>query len=164
VKALHEVLTFERFGLVPLTQFDMKIATHKELEEANDKMNSLFREIEARVSTFDLKIAETHPDPKAESWFAETWLSCLKDTQNKWLEFRKSHCEFDTYLNRGGTIHSLFFRKGINEADSATHCRAGGVVEGRLGAPRKLLKVNLVYMASSFGPNLTDRKSAPPTG
>jgi hypothetical protein len=31
-KALHEILTFERFGRVPLTQTDMNIAAGRDLQ------------------------------------------------------------------------------------------------------------------------------------
>jgi hypothetical protein len=41
---LHEVLTIEKFGLVPPTQTDMNIAAGKDLTGAEEKMASLLSE------------------------------------------------------------------------------------------------------------------------
>jgi uncharacterized protein YecT (DUF1311 family) len=114
-KALHEVLTFERFGLVPLTQTEMNIAANEDLKKTQDKMNALFSEIEARVTAADAKFAGRREGKKEDNW-----LSCLKDAQEQWLSYRNSHCEFNTYLNRGGTILSLLW---ASEANRLTQLR-----------------------------------------
>jgi uncharacterized protein YecT (DUF1311 family) len=49
----------------------------------------------------DLKLAKNDTD---------TWLAHLNDAQGKWLAYRDAHCEFHTYLNRGGTIQPLVWR------------------------------------------------------
>ena len=114
-KALHEVLTFERFGLVPLTQTDMNIAANEELKKTEDKMNRLFSQIEAKVRDTEAKYSTAEVTKKDDSW-----LACLKDAQEKWLLYRKAHCDFHTYLNRGGTIRPLLW---AGEASRLTEVR-----------------------------------------
>jgi uncharacterized protein YecT (DUF1311 family) len=108
-KALHEVLTLERFGRVPLTQTDMNIAAGQDLKKTEDEMNRLFAVAEARVEEVDSKHAGIKT-PGTD----ETWLRNLRDTQEKWLSYRKAHCEFQTYLNRGGTIRPLLWAREAN--------------------------------------------------
>jgi uncharacterized protein YecT (DUF1311 family) len=88
-RALEEVLTFARFGLVPLTQTDTNIAAGQELAQAENEMNSVLAEVEHRAGD------------------CSEWIECLRDAQQKWLAFRTAQCEFETYLNRGGSIRPL---------------------------------------------------------
>lgn len=106
VKALHEILTLERFGLVPLTQTAMNIAAAEELTKTEAEMNKLLISIETRLKEVDSKPISI---PGYES--DASWLEHLKDVQEKWFAYRKAHCDFDTYLNRGGTIRSLLWGK-----------------------------------------------------
>lgn len=114
-KALDAILTLERFGLVPLTQTGMNIAAAEELTRTEAEMNKLLSKIEARVREVDSKPISI-PGYESDS----SWLDHLKDAQEKWLAYRKAHCEFDTYLNRGGTIRSLLWGK---EATRLTQLR-----------------------------------------
>jgi len=98
-KALEEVLTFERFGLVPLTQTEMNIDAGRSLRKKEEELNQLLAEIRAKVKVTDdarSAIADKNTDG--------SWLHCLNDAEEKWLAYRNAQCEFDTYLNRGGTI------------------------------------------------------------
>lgn len=108
-KALHEILTFERFGLVPLTQTDMNIAADEDLKKTQDEMNRLFGQIRARVKDADRRLASSGGTDADDNW-----LSHLTDAQEKWLLFRNAHCEFQTYLNRGGTIAPLLWAQEAN--------------------------------------------------
>jgi uncharacterized protein YecT (DUF1311 family) len=108
-KALHEVLTFERFGRVPLTQTEMNIAANEDLKKAEDEMNRLFATIEARVKDVGSKHASLR-----DSGADDSWLRHLTDVQEKWLSYRRAHCEFQTYLNRGGTIRPLLWAREAN--------------------------------------------------
>jgi uncharacterized protein YecT (DUF1311 family) len=107
--ALHEVLTLERFGRVPLTQTDMNIAAGQDLKKTEDEMDRLFAAVEARVTEVDRK----HAGIKTLGT-DETWLQNLRDTQEKWLSYREAHCEFQTYPNRGGTIRPLLWAREAN--------------------------------------------------
>jgi len=105
-KALRAILTLQKFGLVPLTQTEMNIAAAEELRSTEAAMNKLLSTIEERVKTVDSRPISI---PGYES--DTSWLEHLKDVQAKWLAYRNAHCEFDTYLNRGGTIRSLLWGK-----------------------------------------------------
>ncbi len=114
-KAIDAILTLEKFGLVPLTQTDMNITAAEELTRTEAEMNKLLSKIEARVKEVDstrISIRGYESD--------SSWLDHLKDAQEKWLAYRKAHCEFDTYLNQGGTIRSLLWGK---EATRLTQLR-----------------------------------------
>jgi uncharacterized protein YecT (DUF1311 family) len=107
--ALQEVLTFERFGLTPLTQTEMNIAASESLGKTEERMSTLLSQIKSYVTHNDYG-AEVLPPSKGEG----TWLSCLDDAQEKWLLYRNAQCEFETYLNRGGTIRSMIW-SGVAE-------------------------------------------------
>lgn len=103
-KALEEVLTFEQFGLVPLTQTDMNIQARDDLLKAEEQMTAILAQLRSHVTEND-HVADL---PLPGKWEG-TWVSCLDDAQAKWLLYRNAHCEFETYLNRGGTIRSMIW-------------------------------------------------------
>ncbi len=103
-KALQEVLTFEQFGLTPLTQTDMNIQARERLLETEEQMSTLLVQLRAHVTQNDYAAAVPPPGRREG-----TWVSCLDDTQEKWLLYRDAQCEFETYLNRGGTIRSMIW-------------------------------------------------------
>jgi uncharacterized protein YecT (DUF1311 family) len=104
VKAMHEILMFERFGLVPLTQTEKNIAAGEQLKRTEKEMSRLFSDIEERVKEFDAR----NPLRKDEQDYGG-WHGSLTDAQAAWLSYRKAHCDFETYLNRGGTIRPLLW-------------------------------------------------------
>lgn len=103
-KALQEILTFEKFGRVPLTQTEMNIAAGEDLKKAEAEMDRLFSEIETKVRDSEARYIAVGGRKEEDSW-----LATLQDAQQKWLAYRKAHCEFDTYLSRRGTIHPLLW-------------------------------------------------------
>lgn len=107
-KAMKEVLTFEQFGKVPLTQSEMNEAADGDLKTSENEMRRLFGEIETRVKEFDSRRAASK-DQKTDSW-----LAVLKDEQERWLAYRNAHCEFDSFLNRGGTIRPTLWAREAN--------------------------------------------------
>jgi uncharacterized protein YecT (DUF1311 family) len=114
-KALEEVLTFERFGLVPLTQTDMNIAAGQDLREKEEELDKLLAEVRARAKEKD----ETLPSFTSGDADA-TWLRCLNDAEEKWLLYRNAQCDFATYINRGGTIRPTLW---AGEATRLTEAR-----------------------------------------
>src|SRR5262249_39900430 len=103
-KALHAILTFEKFGRVPLTQTEMNIAAGEELRNTEAEMKKLLSIIEEWVKKVDSRPISI-PGYESDS----SWLEHLRDAQAKWLAYRDAHCDFGTYLNRGGTIRSLLW-------------------------------------------------------
>lgn len=116
-KALEEVLTFERFGLVPLTQTDMNIAAGESLRKKQDELKQLLYEIRATLKTSDDK-----PLPGAAAIADGNSLHCLDDAEEKWLLYRNAHCDFATHLYRGGTIRPTLW---AGEASRMTEIRIG---------------------------------------
>ena len=52
-KALEEVLTFEQFGLIPLTQTDMNIQARESLLQAEEQMSALLAQLRSHVTEND---------------------------------------------------------------------------------------------------------------
>jgi len=89
--AFENVLSFELYGLTPLTQTEMNIEAARKLRERDSELEKLIIAIPGEVSLVNGE------------------LSALEESQEKWLSFRKSHCDFLTILNKGGTIRSLLW-------------------------------------------------------
>jgi uncharacterized protein YecT (DUF1311 family) len=116
-KTLEEVLTFERFGLVPLTQVAMSIDAHDRLKRKEDELKELFSRVRERVKDTDENIVR-----RIAQTTDSNWTQCLDDTQEKWFSYRNSQCEFETYLSRGGTIRPVLW---AGEAMRLTEIRIG---------------------------------------
>jgi uncharacterized protein YecT (DUF1311 family) len=114
-KAVEEVLTFEMFGLTPLTQTEMNIAAGKDLKKKEEELNQLLSEIRAKIKVTD-DARSRLAAPSADAG----WMHSLDDAQEKWLSFRNSQCDFDTYLNQGGTIRPTLW---AGEASRLTDLR-----------------------------------------
>jgi uncharacterized protein YecT (DUF1311 family) len=114
-KALEVVLSFEMFGLTPLTQTEMNIAAGKDLRKKEEELNQLLGEIRTKVKvTDDARSRSAAPSADAG------WMHSLDDAQEKWLSFRNAQCDFDTYLNQGGTIRPTLW---AGEASRLTNIR-----------------------------------------
>jgi uncharacterized protein YecT (DUF1311 family) len=91
VKAFENVLTYELYGLTPLTQTELNI-------DAQNKLQAKEEELRGLISSFSADIA-----------LVEGELSALEESQEKWLLYRDAYCDFVTILNKGGTIRSLIW-------------------------------------------------------
>lgn len=111
-KALEQVLTTEKFGMVPLTQTDMNIAAGESLRRAEEELDRLVSDIRRRVGETDQTLSESNRTGE--------WLESFNDAQQKWLSYRNAHCEFQTFLNKGGTIRPLLW---ATEAERLTTAR-----------------------------------------
>ncbi len=114
-KALEEVLTFQMFGLTPLTQTEMNVAAGDNLRKKEEELNQLLAEIRAQVKVTDDALL-----PLAAESADVSWLHCLDDAEEKWLSYRDAQCDFETYLNRGGTIRPTLW---AGEATRLTELR-----------------------------------------
>jgi uncharacterized protein YecT (DUF1311 family) len=102
-KALQEVVTFEKFGLVPLDQTSMNIASAKELKASEDRLAELFTLIRSRVDEQGKTMFQVQ-DFRAPKQNVSEWIKKLEESQEKWLAYRNLFIEFTTYQNLGGTI------------------------------------------------------------
>ncbi len=101
-KALEEVLTFEQYGLVPLTQTGMNIEVGERLRATEEELNRLLDSVRDHLAKFG-------EVPASFNRIGGTWLSCFNDAQEKWLAYRNAHCDSMTYLSQGGTIRGLLW-------------------------------------------------------
>jgi uncharacterized protein YecT (DUF1311 family) len=92
-KAAEEVLRFEKYGLVPLTQSDMNIYSWNEFRVKDDELSNLLKAI-----------------PGDAALDAEE-ITCLNETQEKWLAYQKAHCEMSTLQYKGGTIRPYLMNR-----------------------------------------------------
>lgn len=70
------------------TTAEMKQCTAKTFKKADDELNKVYRELMSKLAD------EGHK-------------ASLKTAQQSWLKYRDSNCDFEAYLNRGGTIYSV---------------------------------------------------------
>ncbi len=109
-KALEEILTFEKFGIVPLTQTGMNVAAHDRLVNREAELSRLLSVIRKGVQKAD----ERNPHTSTED-ADKSWLLCLDESQEKWLAYRNAHCDFVTYLSQRGTIWPLLWSSAADE-------------------------------------------------
>jgi uncharacterized protein YecT (DUF1311 family) len=102
-KALEEVVTFEKFGLVPLDQTSMNIAAAKQLKASEDQLAELFTLIRTRVDEHGKTMFQVQ-DFRAPNQSVSEWIKKFEESQEKWLAYRNLFIEFTTYQNLGGTI------------------------------------------------------------
>jgi uncharacterized protein YecT (DUF1311 family) len=112
-KAMEWVLTFEKFGLVPLTQTDMNISQGERLRNAEKDLEHVFGKIRKKIFDLDRSASLSNSDQSG-------WASSFDAVQETWLAYRNAQCDFVTYLNQGGTIRPLLW--GV-EAVALTEAR-----------------------------------------
>jgi uncharacterized protein YecT (DUF1311 family) len=101
-KAIEWVLTFEKFGLVPLTQTDMNIAEGNRFRSKEEELNNLFAKIRQKIISLDRDALGPRTGDSA-------WGKSFEEAQEKWRSYRNAYCDFVTYLNKGGTIRPLIW-------------------------------------------------------
>lgn len=70
------------------TTFEMKQCAAKKYKQADEELNRVYRQLMAKLED------EGHK-------------TSLKTAQQAWLKYRDTNCDFESYLNRGGTIYPL---------------------------------------------------------
>jgi len=74
----------------------MNIAAGEKLRKTEEEMNQAISDLQSRVKRND-------------DDFSRRWLESLNHAQEKWLAYRNAQCEFDTFLNEGGTIRGMLW-------------------------------------------------------
>ena len=70
------------------TTFEMKQCSAKKYKQADDELNKIYQQLMSKLDD------EGHK-------------SALKSAQLAWLKYRDANCDFESYLNRGGSIYSV---------------------------------------------------------
>ena len=70
------------------TTFEMKQCSAKKYKQADDELNKIYQQLMSKLDD------EGHK-------------GALKNAQLAWLKYRDANCDFESYLNRGGSIYSV---------------------------------------------------------
>ena len=70
------------------TTFEMKQCSAKKYKQADGELNEVYQQLMSKLDD------EGHK-------------TSLKTAQVAWLKYRDTNCDFESYLNRGGTIYSV---------------------------------------------------------
>jgi uncharacterized protein YecT (DUF1311 family) len=101
-KAIEEILTFEKYGLVPLTQIDMNIAAYERHKDKQKVLDLLLTSIRTYLTNRDRDFAEFRPDEIS-------LLSCFDDAQDKWVAYRKANSDIVAGMYWGGSMMPLIW-------------------------------------------------------
>lgn len=72
------------------TTVEMRDCVGKEYKKADDELNSVYKQLMSKLTDEGHKAA-------------------LKTAQQAWIKYRDANCEFEAYLNRGGTIYPVVY-------------------------------------------------------
>lgn len=73
------------------TQGAMNTCFSDEWKQADDALNRKYQALVAR-----LKAQQTRPEA----------FTLLRDSERAWISYRDTQCDFETYQNKGGSVHS----------------------------------------------------------
>jgi uncharacterized protein YecT (DUF1311 family) len=72
------------------TTVEMRDCAGKEYKKADAELNSVYKQLMSKLADEGHKAA-------------------LRTAQQDWIKYRDSNCEFEAYLNRGGTIYPVVY-------------------------------------------------------
>ena len=72
------------------TTVDMGNCAGKEYKQADAELNAVYKQLMSSLSDKEHQAS-------------------LRTAQQAWLKYRDANCEFDTFENRGGTIHPVIY-------------------------------------------------------
>jgi uncharacterized protein YecT (DUF1311 family) len=72
------------------TTVEMRNCAGKEYKKADAELNSVYKQLMSKLTDEGHKAA-------------------LKTAQQAWIKYRDANCEFEAYLNRGGTIYPVVY-------------------------------------------------------
>ena len=70
------------------TTLEMKMCSATKYKQADDELNNVYRQLMSKLDDDGYKTS-------------------LKTAQQAWLKYRDNNCDFESYLNRGGSIYSV---------------------------------------------------------
>jgi uncharacterized protein YecT (DUF1311 family) len=74
----------------PQTQFEMNECQGREYKKADAALNAVYKQLMAKI------------DNEGER-------AALKGAQLAWIKYRDANCEFESYINKGGTMYSMVY-------------------------------------------------------
>ena len=70
------------------TTYEMKQCSAKKYKQADDELNKTYQQLMSKLED-------------------DGHRTSLKTAQQAWLKYRDNNCDFESYLNRGGSIYSV---------------------------------------------------------
>jgi uncharacterized protein YecT (DUF1311 family) len=121
VKAMEEVISFERFGLTPLTQSEMNVQAYEQSQAASRELDKVLQKVRGSIGETNMALM-----PQVVKL---TGLEAFNDSQDKWKQFADADAESAAYLYQGGTIWPTIYARHLT---SLTEFRIG-LLNLRLG-------------------------------
>jgi uncharacterized protein YecT (DUF1311 family) len=87
----------------PQLQQEMNWCAARDFEIADDRLNSLWKEVAALMKARDADFATYGADYDTREGFFES----LLNAQRGWLRYRDAHCALEGYEFRGGSMEAL---------------------------------------------------------
>lgn len=72
------------------TQMELNDCQAREYKKADGALNAVYKQLMAKI------------DDEGER-------GALKTAQQAWIKYRDANCEFESYLNKGGTMYSMVY-------------------------------------------------------
>ena len=85
------------------TTAELRDCVGREYQEADAELNKVYKQVMTRLDDEGHKAA-------------------LKEAQLAWIKYRDANCEFESYLNRGGTIYPVVY-EGCRAAMTASRTK-----------------------------------------
>ncbi len=82
------------------TTVEMRNCAGKEYKKADAELNSVYRRLMSKLGDEGHKAA-------------------LRTAQQAWIKYRDANCEFEAYLNRGGTIYPVVYTSCLSAMTTA---------------------------------------------
>jgi len=72
------------------TTAEMRDCAGKEYKQADAELNKVYKQLMSKLED-------------------EGFQAALKSAQQAWIKYRDTNCEYESYLNRGGTMYSVVY-------------------------------------------------------
>lgn len=90
------------------TQVEMNYCARVDWEEADQALNTTYKEVRAKLADDDARAKLAERD---KEWVdaGPTAVERLLDAQRAWITFRDAHCEVVSFSARGGSMQSMLY-------------------------------------------------------
>lgn len=109
--ALEEVMISEQYGDIPRNQASMNLAAEMRLKDKQNELEQILTKVVQRIEATESVIISFEADgsvPDAVLGIPRRpWVELFRESQDNWLSYRDSHCDFACYLSKGGSIYRM---------------------------------------------------------